>query len=176
MKKLLCLGLSIASVAVLAACGSESARGIQTSKSSTHQTQRKSSAGWNSNIQTYTGSNVDLKIDNLEKATDAEGKPTLVLHFTLTDKSAGEQTLQFLYQGMIDAYQEKDGALQRLAFNAASSDQGESHLQDTVKDGQTLSGYYVYTIDETASKLVFDFRDSYMQTSDKFEVPLSELS
>ena len=130
--------------------------------SSESKTKKEKASPWNKDTMTLTTSEGVLKIDRIERASDYEGKPTIKVYFTLTNKSSREQYAQLLYLKMVKVKQLSENTSNDLQYAISSfDDQEDNHLQDTILPNGTISGVYSYNLEDETHPVVFQFEENY---------------
>lgn len=163
MKKLILFGTTALAVFTLAACSSEKTEPTKSSGEATSSSQTKESAksasAWDEATKTFTAKDGVLKIDGVEKTTDYDGKPSIKVNFTLTNKKEKAENVQTLIMSMMKVQQKTANTTNDLEY-AILMDDSENHLQDNLNPNGTVSGNYSYVLDTETDPVQIHFMEN----------------
>ncbi|MFK4841030.1 DUF5067 domain-containing protein [Lactococcus garvieae] len=125
----------------------------------TDKTEAKSDSKWDETTKTFTSSDGVLKIDGVEKTSDYDGKPSIKINFTLTNKKEKAENVQTLIMSMMKVQQKTANTTNNLEY-AILMDDSENHLQDNLNPNGTVSGNYSYVLDTETDPVQIHFMEN----------------
>lgn len=110
-----------------------------------------------------------LKITNIVKGTDYDGKPMIYVLYDLTNTSGESKGVQTMVMGFMDASQNTGATTEKLSFAITMDSPYQEQLDMLTKDindGGTIQGAYAYELADETKPVTFTFTDKLFSLND----------
>lgn len=117
---------------------------------------------WNEGTRTYTNEDVTIKLGQITRTTDFEGKPAVKINFTITNHSGKDDDIASLFYEGFDVQQVTSTTSDSLW---PTFDKGQianpNSLTTRLRNGATISTYTYFLLENTSSPLKFSITENF---------------
>jgi hypothetical protein len=168
MKRVLLFSLIGVCSLTLAACGSSNESTTKKTSSTVSAKKETEEKGTYENRTLTTPEGV-LKITDIVKGTDYDGKPLIYVLFDLTNNSGEAKNVQSMVMGFMSASQNTGSTTEKLDYGIAMDSPYQEQLdmlQKDINEGATIQAAYTYELADETKPVIFTFTDKLFSFSD----------
>lgn len=116
---------------------------------------------WDEEENTFFGSDKIIKIDDIIKSKDFDGRPAIEVHFTITNNSEEVINTQMLFGLSTQVRQVSTNTSNDLRLAIMPIDSADSNLRSNINPGGTVTGYYPYLLENENDPIEISFREGF---------------